>query len=98
MGPSLIPDLPTLLWEKIVGENHINIVEGEVVRVGNILDTPNWSSESKALYVIVESLLLCHIHSLDWVGNLLPRRERETREAGEKEKGLLAEVEEGEVC
>ena len=37
MCPSLVPDLPTLLWEKVVGEYCVNVIEGEVVRLGDIL-------------------------------------------------------------
>lgn len=38
MCPTLVPDLPLLLQKKkIVGENHINISEGEVIILGNIL-------------------------------------------------------------
>lgn len=38
MHPSLVPDSSALLGEKVAGENHINIMKGETVRVGNILE------------------------------------------------------------
>lgn len=40
MYPSLVTDLPVLLQEKKndVGENVINSTEGEVIRLGNILE------------------------------------------------------------
>lgn len=38
MCPSLVPDLLALLGEKVVSKNCINIMEGEVVRLGNILE------------------------------------------------------------
>lgn len=41
MCPSLVPDSPVLLREKTVSENHINITEGEVVSLGNILEFYN---------------------------------------------------------
>lgn len=41
MHPSIFPDLPALLREKAIGENPINIMEGEVVRLGNILEFVN---------------------------------------------------------
>lgn len=37
MGPSLVPESSALLWEKVVGENHVNVMEGEVVRLGDIV-------------------------------------------------------------
>lgn len=37
MCPSLIPDLPALLGEKIVCKDHMDIVESEVIRLSNIL-------------------------------------------------------------
>lgn len=37
MGPSLVPDSPALFGE-ITGENRINIMEGKVVRLDNILE------------------------------------------------------------
>jgi hypothetical protein len=30
-----VPDSPALLREKVVGENHVNMMKGEVVRLGN---------------------------------------------------------------
>lgn len=36
--PSLVPDSPALLSERVVGENHVNGLEDEVVRLGNILE------------------------------------------------------------
>lgn len=39
--PSLAPDSPALLGEKIIDENHVTIVKGEVVRLGNILKSFN---------------------------------------------------------
>lgn len=38
MYPSLVPDSPVPLRERVVGENHINAMEDEVVRLGNILE------------------------------------------------------------
>lgn len=38
---SLVPDLPALFRENIVGENHIKAMEGEVVRLGNTLEIFN---------------------------------------------------------
>lgn len=35
MGPSLIPDSPTLLWEEIVDKNHVDIVKSKVIGLGN---------------------------------------------------------------
>lgn len=36
MCPHLVPDSPVLLWEK--SEDHINIMEGKDVRLGNLLE------------------------------------------------------------
>lgn len=33
----LVPDSPVLLREKVFGQNDINIMKGEVVKLGNIL-------------------------------------------------------------
>lgn len=41
MHPSLVPDSPALLGEQVAGENQINIMEGEAVRMGNILELFN---------------------------------------------------------
>lgn len=38
MYPGLFPYLPVLLREKVVGEKHINVMEGEEVRLGTILE------------------------------------------------------------
>jgi hypothetical protein len=38
MYSSLVPNSPALLREKVVGENHINVMEGEVVRLGDIME------------------------------------------------------------
>lgn len=38
MYSGLFPALPVLLREKIVGEKHIYVMEGEVVRLGTILE------------------------------------------------------------
>lgn len=38
MYSGLFPALPVLLREKIVGEKHINVMEGEVVRLGTMLE------------------------------------------------------------
>lgn len=37
MHPSLPPNFPGILREKVVGEKSINIMESEVVRLGDIL-------------------------------------------------------------
>lgn len=47
--PSLVPHSPALLREKVVVENHINIMEGEVVRLGNILEFFNESGRIKSV-------------------------------------------------
>lgn len=49
MCPSLVPDSSALLGEKVVGENHINIMEGEVVRLGSILEFFNESGRIKSI-------------------------------------------------
>lgn len=36
--PTLFPDTPVLLREKVVGKNHVNVTEGEVVRFNDILE------------------------------------------------------------
>lgn len=38
MDPSLFPDLPLLLREKVAGEDQIDIMKGKVVRLGHILE------------------------------------------------------------
>lgn len=38
MHPSIFPDLPAPFREKAIGENPIDVMEGEVVRLGNILE------------------------------------------------------------
>lgn len=38
MHPSIFPYLPALFSEKAIGENPIDIMEGEVVRLGSILE------------------------------------------------------------
>ena len=43
MGPDLTPDLPTLLWEEMVGKNHIDIVKGKIIGLGNVLELSNKS-------------------------------------------------------
>lgn len=43
--PSLAPDSPAFLGEKIIDENHVTIVKGEVVRVGNVLKSFNQGKE-----------------------------------------------------
>lgn len=45
MGTSLILDLPVLLWEKVVDKNHINVMEGKVTRLGNVLEFFNESGK-----------------------------------------------------
>lgn len=35
--PSLVPDSPALLKEKIAGENYVHVMQDEVVRLGDIL-------------------------------------------------------------
>jgi hypothetical protein len=37
MDPCLLPDLPLLLREKVAGEDHIDAMEDEIVRLGHIL-------------------------------------------------------------
>jgi hypothetical protein len=37
MHPSLFSDSPMLLGEKVAGEYHVNVVDGETVRLGGIL-------------------------------------------------------------
>lgn len=46
---SLAPDSPVLLGEKVIDENHVTIVKGEVVRLGNTLKSFNQGKEL-ALY------------------------------------------------
>lgn len=41
----MAPDSPALLGEKIIDENHVTIVKGEVVRVGNVLKFFNQGKE-----------------------------------------------------
>lgn len=41
MDSSLVPDSPAFPGEKIAAENHTNTMEGEVVRLGNILEFCN---------------------------------------------------------
>lgn len=36
--PGLAPDSPALLGEKVIVENHVTIVKGEVVRLGYIIE------------------------------------------------------------
>lgn len=43
MGSSLTPDLPTILWEEMVGKNHIDIVKGKIIGLGNVLEYFNKS-------------------------------------------------------
>lgn len=38
MDPSLLPDLPLLLREKVGAEDQIDIMKGKVVRLGHILE------------------------------------------------------------
>lgn len=45
MGTSLILDSPVFLWEKVVDKNHINVMEGKVIRLGNILESFNESGK-----------------------------------------------------
>lgn len=46
MGTSLILDSPVLLWEKTVDKkNHINVMEGRIIRLGNILELFNESGK-----------------------------------------------------
>lgn len=40
MSPSQVPDSIALLGEKIVGENHINIIEEDIVRMDDNTITP----------------------------------------------------------
>lgn len=38
MCPSLIPHLPVFRRKKIVCKDHVDIMEGEIIRLGNILE------------------------------------------------------------
>lgn len=46
--PNLVPDSLALLRKKVIVENHINIMEGEVVRLGNILEFFNEGGRIKS--------------------------------------------------
>lgn len=43
MCPILFPDLSVLLGEKVVDDNHVNVIEGEVIELHDILELINES-------------------------------------------------------
>ena len=49
MGTSLILDSSVLLWEKVVDKNHINVMEGKVTRLGNVLEFFNESGKNGSI-------------------------------------------------
>ena len=55
---SLFPDLSMFLLEKVLGENLINVIEGEVVGLGDLLELFN---ESRGINSIRPLLSLVHL-------------------------------------